>query len=229
MPFSWRCPFCGHHATIGNNNITEISKTFDDENKYGSQIVTWRAISCPNPECREYAFSVTINDYRLIQNQWVAAEEQHAWQLVPASNARVLPDYVPAPIVEDYNEACSIEKLSPKAAATLARRCLQGMIRDFWQVKPGRLVDEIAAIEDRVESDAWNAITGVRRIGNIGAHMEADINVIVDVDPEEARVLIELVESLIDEWYVTRHERQQRFAKVAALDAAKQAQRKPAS
>ena len=31
----------------------------------------------------------------------------------------------------------------------------------------------------------WQAIDAVRSIGNIGAHMEKDINLIVDVDPEE--------------------------------------------
>lgn len=36
----------------------------------------------------------------------------------------------------------------------------------------------------------------VREIGNIGAHMEADINVIIDVDPDEAQILIDLVELL---------------------------------
>jgi hypothetical protein len=40
------------------------------------------------------------------------------------------------------------------------------------------------------------AIDIVRNIGNIGAHMEADINVIVDVDPDEAQTLIELIETL---------------------------------
>jgi hypothetical protein len=45
-----------------------------------------------------------------------------------------LPDYIPEQIKDDYYEACSILNLSPKASATLARRCLQGMIRDFWGI-----------------------------------------------------------------------------------------------
>ena len=35
--------------------------------------------------------------------------------------------------------------------------------------------------------------TAVRKVGNIGAHMEKDINVIVDVDPDEAQHLIGLI------------------------------------
>jgi hypothetical protein len=149
---------------------------------------------------------------------------------VPAANIQVLPDYVPEAIVGDYKEACLIAQLSPKASATLARRCLQGMIRDFWKVNPGRLVDEIKAIEDKIDKEAWDAIDGVRKVGNIGAHMEADINLIVDVDPEEAQLLISLIETLVEEWYVARHDRQSRFNQLKAIAAAKaQAQGKDAS
>ncbi|MGT2429378.1 hypothetical protein ACU4HD_12705 [Cupriavidus basilensis] len=45
----------------------------------------------------------------------------------------------------------------------------------------------------------WDSIEAVRKIGNIGARMEKDIDVIVDVEPEEAGLLIGLIESLIDD------------------------------
>ena len=73
----------------------------------------------------------------------------------------------------------SIRDLSPKASATLARRALQGMIRDYWKVSKGRLIDEIDAIKEKVDPITWKAIDAIRRIGNIGAHMEKDINVII--------------------------------------------------
>ena len=51
--------------------------------------------------------------------------------------------------------------------------------------------------------------------------MEADINVIVDVDPDEAQVLIELAELLFDEWYIAREQRMQRLAKLGVICAEK--------
>ena len=36
----------------------------------------------------------------------------------------------------------------------------------------------------------------------------------VDVDPNEAKLLIGLIETLVDDWYVTRHERQLRMEKL---------------
>jgi len=53
-------------------------------------------------------------------------------------------------------------------------------------VKPGRLFDEINAIQEKLDADLWEAIDGLRKIGNIGAHMESDVNLIVDVEPDEA-------------------------------------------
>lgn len=95
------------------------------------------------------------------------------------------------------------------------------MIRDFWGVSKRTLFEEIAAIRDKLEPDVWDSIEAVRKVGNIGAHMEADINVIVDVEPQEAALLLELIEMLTEEWYVQRENRRARLAAVTALAAAK--------
>ena len=66
-------------------------------------------------------------------------------------------------------------------------------------------------------------IDHVRSVGNIGAHMEQDINLIIEVDPGEAQALIGLIEMLFSEWYVARHQRQQKLAHIAAIAAEKKA------
>jgi hypothetical protein len=88
-----------------------------------------------------------------------------------------------------------------------------------------RLVDEIKAIKDKIDPQTWAAIDAVRNIGNIGAHMEKDINTIVDVDPDEAALLSRLIETLIDEWYVRRHERAKQLDAIVALGKAKKEQK----
>jgi len=143
------------------------------------------------------------------------------WRLVPPSNAKVFPDYIPKPVIEDYTEACLIKENSPKASATLARRCLQGIIRDYWSVKPGRLVDEIEAIKDKTDNLTWDAIDAVRKVGNIGAHMEKDINLIVDVEPNEAELLINLIETLLNDWYINREERKKRLQSIVNIGSKK--------
>ena len=101
------------------------------------------------------------------------------------------------------------------------------MIRDFHGITRARLKDEIDALKGKVDSKVWDAIDAVRSIGNIGAHMEADINVIVDVDPDEAELLIGLIEQLMEDWYIYRHERDEHMDKVIAAAAAKKAAKTP--
>jgi hypothetical protein len=129
----------------------------------------------------------------------------------PNAKVKNYPDYIPEAILTDYRESVLIADLSPKASATISRRCLQGIIRDYWKVKPGRLVDEIAAISSDIDKTTFNAIDAVRKIGNIGAHMEKDINYIVDVDTNESKVLIGLIELLIESWYINRHDKEERL------------------
>jgi hypothetical protein len=147
------------------------------------------------------------------------------WQLKPQSKASGFPDYIPQVIRNDYEEACKIVALSPKASATLSRRCLQGMILDFWSVTKNRLVDEIDAIKSNVDTVTWDAIDALRKVGNIGAHMEKDINLIVDVEAGEAEALIELIETLMQEWYINRHDRELRMKKIKSISDAKTSER----
>jgi hypothetical protein len=189
------------------------------------------AIACPNPECTKLTVIFVHSEIKeqIAAGNWKDKKQLNWLRLIPESAARVLPEYVPAPIVRDYTEACLIVDKSPKASATLARRCLQGMIRDFFGVRKDRLVDEIQAIKDKVDPLTWEAIDAVRSIGNIGAHMEKDINLIVDVDEGEAQELIKLIELLIDDWYIARYNRQIQLASVMKIKAAKDAAKKAAT
>ncbi len=139
------------------------------------------------------------------------------WDLLPESAAKPFPDYIPKPIINDYKEACLIKEKSPKASATLSRRCLQGIIRDFWKIKKNRLIDEIKELQNKIDPIVWEAINSVRRVGNIGAHMEKDVNLIIDVDTKEAELLIWLIETLFTDWYINQHERKQRMSNIVQL------------
>jgi len=144
----------------------------------------------------------------------------------PRSSARQYPAYIPDAIRADYEEACSIVDLSPKASATLARRCLQGMIRDYWGISDKTLFLEISALKDRIQPDLWVSIDALRQLGNIGAHMEKDTNVIVDIDANEANSLIKLIELLIKEWYIAREDRKNLFENIQGINNTKQDARK---
>ena len=137
-----------------------------------------------------------------------------------------LPEYIPLAIRDDYKEASLIIEKSPKASATLLRRCLQGMIRDFWDIRGENLYNEINALKDKVSPHQWKAIDGLRKIGNIGAHMEKDVNLIIDIDSGEAKKLQKLIEVLIKQWYISRHEEQQLYDDIIYISDEKQTVKK---
>lgn len=221
--FNWRCPFCQHNTVVTDDSCFVTNGTVQRPNKFGTLWYQITLIGCPNKDCQEITLHMRLHQANL-QGGLSLGKEVAIWRLIPESTAKILPEYVPIAIRTDYVEACRIRDLSPKASATLSRRCLQGMIRDFWKISKARLFDEIAALEEKVDPLTWQAIDAVRSVGNIGAHMEKDINVIVDVDPEEAGELIALIELLVDDWYVNRHNRAERLKGVIALgDSKKQA------
>ena len=229
MTFSWTCPFCNQNATIQARDYSAEKHEFDRGNKHGRQVVYTSVIVCPNKECKEYTLTVSLHDQVQVGQKWKDQDTKKEWHLIPQSDAKVFPNYVPRAILDDYAEACAIRDQSPKAAATLARRCLQGMIRDFWGITKGRLIDEIELIQDKVDPATWTAIDAVRKIGNIGAHMEKDIDLIIEVEPKEADLLIGLIEILINDWYVVREERKKRMEAIVDAATAKQTAKKPKS
>lgn len=222
---SYQCPYCDHHQAFTESKThTSTSRFLVENNAEGHIGARFSVLSCANSECQKTTVQLTVGQ--------LAHDGAGRWRLkidgqtffnrriLPEGAARVFPEYIPAPLLEDYREACLIKDLSPKASATLVRRCLQGMIRDFCGINKRRLVDEISELRKRVDEDAApkgvsietvDAIDHVRGIGNIGAHMEQDISLIVPVEPEEASLLIGLVEMLFEEWYVARNRRQERL------------------
>lgn len=194
----------------------------------GPLILSTRFIVCPNAACKEVTLNAWLNKAESFgfglaptAGYYSSGKLLQAWTLLPGPKVQEFPDYIPKAIRDDYNEAYLIVNSSPKASATLARRCLQGMLRDFWAVKPGRLFDEINQIKEKVNPQIWDAIEAVRKVGNIGAHMEEDINVIVDVEPHEAQMLIELIETLLSDWYIDREERRKRLVRINEIAVAK--------
>lgn len=231
---NWTCPYCNKSQVISASRFRRNSDEIRVSGwKEGKPLLTRTAIVCANDQCKKLTLAVSLNKYDEVKdNSYVGFAKIHNWSLLPASNAKPQPECVPAVLVEDYEEACAIRNLSPKASATLIRRCLQGMIRNFCGISKTRLVDEINELKQLVEEgkspsgvqlEHIEAIDHVRSIGNIGAHMEKDINVIIDVDPNEAQALIELTELLFEEWYVARKKRQDKLGSIQLIANEKKA------
>jgi hypothetical protein len=228
--FNWKCPYCKTQTTIVvDSNTSSNVHYYVSSSKYGLVGLYSQFIVCPNPNCKELIIKAHLSNamrngtggYYINQ----AEIPLLSWDLKPQSSAIPQPDYIPDQIKNDYYEACSILSLSPKASATLSRRCLQGMIRDFWGITKNRLIDEINELKNqtKINASTLDSIDAIRQIGNIGAHMEKDVNLIVDIDEDEAGLLINLIEDLFQDWYVNKHEQEERSQKIKQLAQEKKA------
>lgn len=200
------CPFCGCKQSYSNSfesNQAGYGTHFVNRKEYSNEDLIVFHLRCTNKACSKITVVALTK----------ATGEQ--FDLIPRHVHKEFPNYVPQQIRTDYVEAVSIIKYSPKAAATLLRRCLQGMIRDFWGIKKSNLKNEIDELQTRVTPSQWSAIDGLRKIGNIGAHMEKDIDLIIDIDEGEAEKLAQLIELLVDKWYVSRHDEEELYKSIS--------------
>ena len=235
-PTSWKCPYCGHAQTVTDTTYDDTEfRIWNDLSRYGKIGGRATSIVCSNSDCKEITLSFYLHEMAFNGTNWYhTSTAHHSWQLLPESSAKPQPNYIPKPIVENYNQACRIRNLSANASATMSRRCLQGMIRDFCGISKPTLAKEIDALRVQVDEgkgplgvgrDIMDAIDQVRRIGAIGAHMEKDINLILDVEPEEAQALIDLIEILFEEWYVAKHVREGKLKKLGVVVENKEAKK----
>jgi len=220
----YTCPFCRRQQAINGASFVKNSTGFYDEygqpirNGYESETeLQICSIRCSNLDCRR--ITVLAMDFHM---------QKRVCDIIPMKVIQQFPDYIPQQIRNDYEEATCILNDSPKAAATLYRRCLQGMVRDFWGIAKNKLADAIKELNGKVSVAQWNAIDGLRRIGNIGAHMENDVNMIIDIDEGEAEKLGKLIELLMEKWYIARHDEEALLQDISAISAQKQDERKGA-
>lgn len=216
---NFRCPFCNEivaitPATEANESIFFSEKSIayygfvPGRNSYPKDLLKLIMHKCP--ACGK----ISVQTYGL-GSQY----KDVTTYVYPKSKAIQFPDYVPQQIREDYQEAYAIFHLSPKASATLSRRCLQGMIRDFFNVHDNTLNDEINDISDQVTPTIKQVLHSVRQIGNIGAHMEKDVNLILEISDGEAEKLLKLIELLIKNWYINRHDAETLMEDINQIDS----------
>ena len=166
MKNDFTCPFCSHTFPLISDTYKCYSSSFSvsDSSSWGrtpANSLYLKFYSCPH--CNKISVRIDGGTHDLACI---------SIPVYPNSLAKQFPEYVPQSIRDDYQESYAILHLSPKASATLARRCLQGMIRDFWGIIKSRLIDEINALQGKVPTSQWKAIDSIRSIGNIGAHMK---------------------------------------------------------
>ena len=126
--------------------------------------------------------------------------------LPKAASRPMPPTEVPERIRNDYVEACVVLDDSSKASAALSRRLLQDILRTAANVTHADLYKEIQEVIDRgnLPTHIAESLDAVRNIGNFAAHpmKSQSTGAIVEVEPGEADWNLEVIEALLDFYFV---------------------------
>ncbi len=215
--YLWQCPYCNKEQTITDENRQVAFSDLTRLNADGPRRLVSKFVVCPNPECRKFSLNISLHGLEVSGKRSYTGKHLKTWALVPPSRARTFPVAIPSHILQDYEEACLTVELSPKVAAALSRRCLSSLLRDYWQVQPGSLSDEFRQIKGTADPLTWEAIESIRKRGMTGARMEGEGAEIFDTEPGEAELLIGLIETLVEDWYIAREERRKRLKQIRSV------------
>ena len=198
-----KCPHCQ----------VEVNVDFSEKyiGKYGNIFYSLFYMRCPNSECdKPIVLLGKANNADKYPDGTISIEEQPSCnfkQLFPVGSGRMpaAPEVEPQ-FAEDYNEACLVLPFSPKASAALSRRCLQNIIRIKENIKKKNLmleIDELISL-NKLPSFLSDNLQTIRGFGNIAAHgMEDQVSgQILDVEPEEADFLLDILELMFDFYFV---------------------------
>jgi hypothetical protein len=191
-----KCPHCQVEI---NSDFKEIFiGQYDEKQNYSLFYM-----KCPNTECCKPIIKLgysTVLRFNLLSSP--------SYKLIYpiGSNRSPAPEEVDKNFAEDYNEACLVLPYSPKASAALSRRCLQNIIHIKGEIEARNLkleIDQLIA-SNKVPSFIGDNLQVIRGFGNIAAHGMEDkaSGEILDVEPNEAEFLLDVLELLFDFYFV---------------------------
>lgn len=166
------CPHCGKafHDTSTSADLVYVPSK-------AAPCVQWIASTTVCPACK----NPTIT---LVQLRWEQGAHKgmflNAFRAYPPNTFRKpTPAEVPPDIKDDYEEACKVLPLSPKASAALSRRCLQAILQEHGYTQRD-LVQQVDALLN--ETDPTKAIPTalrqtvdvIRNFGDFLAHRITD-------------------------------------------------------
>ncbi|MBY5395341.1 DUF4145 domain-containing protein [Rhizobium leguminosarum] len=196
-----------------------------------------QSVSCANAECAQLSLDIAIGELSTVSSSTGRKHHVSEWDeefdktILPEVRLTPVPSDVPREIAITYREAVLTAEISGRASAAMSRRCLQGIVRDFFnlpQNKRGNLGAELSYVRDQIDPNLWDAIQAVRSVGDSGAHMDNNVDHIIDISSDEAHLLIGLIETLFKEWYDARTKRNSATNALKALLENKRGQQKEA-
>jgi Domain of unknown function (DUF4145) len=203
-PGGMECPHCQHaiHASWQQYGRS-LGRSDPDVDHWDLE-----ALECP--ECGRLVVRLRA---------WSRTNHNYTNPMIyPKVRIRAIPEQVTGEYREDFQQACAVLDISPKASAALSRRLVQHILREKAGVHERTLDKEIEKVlaAGQLPTDLAEDLDALRNLGNLATHpiKSEESGVIVPVEPGEAEWLLDLVEELLDFYFVRPAVRETKRAKL---------------
>ena len=198
-----QCP----HCSIAFRDIWDRNRMkYDNGCDAGWDCITTVCPECHKPSIKIKASSTTGAPLVDMISKAFAKEQ---WVYPTSRRGKRFGHEVPDDFKNDYLEACEVLLVSPRSSATLSRRILEAVLREQGY-RQSRITKQIDAVRNESDPDKklptvlLRIIDAVRQFGNFSAHEKKILRTlqIIDVEPGEAELCVEIVEGLFEHYYV---------------------------
>ena len=184
-----------------------------DRMKYDNGFnASWECITTVCPECHKP--SIKISEVLLPTGTPVVdlvskALAMEQWVYPTSRRGKRFGNEVPDEFKKDYLEACEILLVSPRSSATLSRRILEAVLGEqgYRQSTISKRIEAVrneSVPDKKLPTVLSIVIDVVRQFGNFSAHQKKSVLTfqIIEVEPGEAELCLEIVEGLFEHYYV---------------------------
>ena len=198
-----QCPHCSiAFRDIWHWNRMKYDNGFD---------AGWDCITAVCPECHKPSIKIKASPTTgaPLVDMLSKAFVKEQWVYPTSRRGKRFGHEVPDDFKNDYLEACEVLLVSPRSSATLSRRILEAVLREQGYPQ-SRISEQIDAVRNESDPDKklptvlLRIIDAVRQFGNFSAHEKKSLRTlqIIDVEPGEAELCVEIVEGLFEHYYV---------------------------
>ena len=208
-----KCGHCGEGFHLEGNIVWSTIR--HKNSLYHSQ--TFYGEICP--ECNEFNLILATRKTPSKNKATYNTADKVVVVYPNITNSVEIPECIPDAIAQDYREAYLIKDLSPKASAALSRRCLQSLLINAENIEQGKsLKAQIDLIKQKgnLPSRYTQMLDLIRHTGNLAAHPMTSNSTgeIVDIEPGEAEINLEILASLFDFYYVQPERRKKQVKNI---------------
>jgi len=221
---NWKCPYCGMSQVLLDTRYDKDKvKIKADTSVHGKTALVYDARVCANDDCKQMSLQIRLAERQDISDglgTFTPGKAIREWDLYPTPPPeKVLSSKIgiPEPVRADYATAQALRTACPPASALYARRALSGMLSDYCRVTADKLSAQISIVRAKVKfgrAPEWCGgfadIDRVCKTGMIGKHMEAGLDRMTPVEPDEVDLLIRLLDQLAEDWFAVRRRRLER-------------------